>query len=166
MLDKLIQELHNMELIENMVSAREFKKYEAEAESWNSIFSAWVNSLPKTNGVYLFTHGAEVLYIGSSGRVGKNAEHETWKLPQRLKASRGKDGDQNDVSTVNFIKELLTIGKTSIKRYSNVPPLSLKTLTITVLINKKMIPSAYIEAHLLFRFYASTGHLPKLNLSF
>ncbi|MFN9109987.1 MAG: hypothetical protein ACK5XN_07955 [Bacteroidota bacterium] len=142
-----------------------FNKAQAEDGFWLTKYSEEISKMPIVTGAYIFSSGPEILYIGASGKIKHSEYSKGWRLAQRLKASRGKDNQNKDVSTPVFIRQLLTKGTTDVKSYGHIH-LDIKEFKITVLENYQRVPATYLEAFLLFSYYSIKEELPKLNLAF
>lgn len=114
------------------------------------------NIAPNKYGVYLWRDlkTNRILYIGMAGKIakGKANKHD---LCKRLVASRGKDENEKDVSTSNFLKMKMN-------------ELNIESIEIEVFVANDKIAPAYLEAILLQKFWELSGHtdLPKFNKSF
>lgn len=148
----------------NEISIR-FTKTQAKENDWLSKYSEEISKIQVDTGAYIFSSSDEILYIGASGKITNKEYATNWKLPQRLKASRGKNHSGIDVSTPIFIQQLLTKGKTEAKSYGHIN-LNIDEFKITILENYKGVPASYLEAFLLFKYYSIKQKLPRLNLAF
>jgi hypothetical protein len=162
----LVQIALNNELCQKATYVRKFKFEEVNCTNWDDIYSKWIKTIPKGHGVYIFSTKDKVIYIGLSGKVRKWPISPVWDIKKRLKASRGIDGSGTDISTVNFIKQIVTTGRTDIKRYNEINVGVLKEFHITVLFTESKVPPSYLEAFLLYEYLKKNDELPRFNLSF
>lgn len=162
----LVQIALNSELCQKKPYVKKFNFEEVNCANWNKIYSKWIKTIPKGYGVYIFSTNDKVIYIGLSGKIRKWPISTDWDIKKRLKASRGIDSSNKDVSTVNFIKEIVTTGKTKIKRYNEINIGALKEFQITILFAESMVPPSYLEALLLYEYLKKNNELPPFNLSF
>jgi hypothetical protein len=166
MINSYIELAHEDDLINKVTFSKTFSKKDISQDSWRDLYNNWINNLPNSRGVYIFSYNSNVIYIGSSGKVSNKSKKSNWKLPQRLKASRGKNDSNKDVSTVDFLREIICWGKSSVAKYNHLPKIDIDELTITVLITKDNIPPTYLESLFLFKFYSANNKLPLLNIVF
>lgn len=162
----LVEIALNNEFCQKETYVRKFNFEEVNCTNWNEIYSQKIKTIPKGYGVYIFSTNDKVIYIGLSGKVRKWPISTDWDIKKRLKASRGIDSSGTDVSTVNFIKEIVTTGRTTIKRYNEINIGVLKEFQITILFAESKVPPSYLEALLLYEYLKKNEKLPPLNLSF
>lgn len=166
MLRHLMEVVLKLKLVEQHPYEGVFTREDALSPIWDATYSEWVSQMPKKKGVYLFSSNENILYIGACGKIAKQNTESNWKLPQRLKATRGQNNGGKDVLTSTFLKEILCTGQTSVKRYNDIPKLEISELKITVLPSTEKVPPTYIESVLIYEFYKRTEELPLLNMSF
>jgi len=162
----LVQIAQENQLCKTEIHRKKFHLSEISSQNWNEIYSQWIKSIPNGHGVYIFSTNDQVLYIGLSGKVKNWPISTDWDVKKRLKASRGINGNGIDVSTVNFIKQIVTTGKTEIKRYEGINTGVLEDFQITILYTTEIIPPSYLEALLLYKHLSIGNSLPIFNLSF
>jgi hypothetical protein len=127
------------------------------------------NNIPRCQaGVYIWEDAlsGDILYIGMAGKIARNGELKKHCLRQRLKASRGKNDKNKDVTTGEFLFWLLTNpSDLKMKKFEHLK-YPIISLNIHLLFTKKSIPSTLIESIILNTYYEEHSELPILNLAF
>ena len=127
-----------------------------DTESGREDFNRTIRkNVDKKCGVYIWIDETtqEIVYIGMAGKIKTNGMLGNHTIQDRLIASRGKDKENKDIQTNDFVRDLMTIN-------------NINTLTFYVMYSKTGEPPAYIEALLLYKFYKANNVLPRFNSSF
>jgi len=106
-------------------------------------------------GCYLWINKStsEIIYIGMAGKVKQDGSIGNHSLPQRLVASRGKDGNGRDVLTNDYIRRYMEDNH-------------IEELLIKILYTIDSSPPSYVESLLLNQFLSLNNCLPALNYAF
>ena len=145
-----------------------FSKAEISSEYWIDIYHDWVATLSNSPAVYLFcvNNSTELIYTGMAGKIKNNGTFSNWSIANRLKAFRGKSYDNLNITTGDFIRQIVLNGELNIKSYKGVIFENINTFHVHVLYPQRDVLPGFIEASILYDYYKEFKRLPKLNLTF